>query len=51
VAYLVEALCYKPEGRGFDYVRDHWDLSVTLSSGHTITLGSTQPVNVGRTVA
>jgi hypothetical protein len=24
VAYLVEALCYKPEGRGFDSRSGHW---------------------------
>jgi hypothetical protein len=29
VAQLVEALRYKPEGRGFDSRRDHWDFSLT----------------------
>jgi hypothetical protein len=24
VALLVEALCYKPEGSGFDSLRSHW---------------------------
>jgi hypothetical protein len=24
VAQLAEALCYKPEGRGFDYFRPHY---------------------------
>jgi hypothetical protein len=24
IAYLVEALCYKPEGRGFDSGWGHW---------------------------
>jgi hypothetical protein len=24
VAYLVEALCYKTEGRGFNFKLDHW---------------------------
>jgi hypothetical protein len=31
VAQLVEALCYKPEGRGFDSRWSHWNFSVTLS--------------------
>jgi hypothetical protein len=25
VVQLVETLCYKPEGRGFDSLRSHWD--------------------------
>jgi hypothetical protein len=29
VAQLVEALRYKPEGRGFDSRRSHWYFSVT----------------------
>jgi hypothetical protein len=29
VAQLVEALLYKPEGRGFDSRWSHWDSSVT----------------------
>jgi hypothetical protein len=29
VAQLVEALCYKPKGRGFDSRRSHWNFSVT----------------------
>jgi hypothetical protein len=29
VAQLVEALHYKPEGRGFDSRWSHWDFSVT----------------------
>jgi len=28
VAQLVEALCYKPEGRGFEF-RCHWNFSLT----------------------
>jgi membrane-associated PAP2 superfamily phosphatase len=28
VAWLVEALCYKPEGRGFDS-RHHWIFQLT----------------------
>ena len=29
VAQLVEALRYKPEGRGFDFRWSHWNFSVT----------------------
>jgi hypothetical protein len=29
VAQLVEALCYKPEGRGFDSLWHHWNFSLT----------------------
>jgi hypothetical protein len=29
VAHLVEALRYKPEGRGFDSQWSHWSFSVT----------------------
>jgi hypothetical protein len=31
VTQLVEALRYKPEGRGFDSRWTHWNFSVTLS--------------------
>jgi hypothetical protein len=31
VAQLVEALCYKPEGRGFDSRWYHWNFSLTYS--------------------
>jgi hypothetical protein len=31
VAQLVEALRYKPEGRGFDSRWCHWNFSLTLS--------------------
>jgi hypothetical protein len=31
VAQLVEALCYKPEGRGFNSRWSHWNYSVTYS--------------------
>jgi len=31
VAQLVEALRYKPEGRGFDSRWGHWDFSLTQS--------------------
>ena len=29
VAQLVETLCYKPEGRGFDTPWFHWNFSLT----------------------
>jgi hypothetical protein len=29
VAQLVEALCHKPEGRGFDSRLCHWNISLT----------------------
>jgi len=29
VAQLVEALCYKPEDRGFDSQQCHWNFSLT----------------------
>ena len=29
VAQLVEALCYNPEGRGFDSRWRHWNFSLT----------------------
>jgi hypothetical protein len=44
VAQLVEALRYKPEGRGFDSRWDHWDFSLINPSGRTIAVGSTQPL-------
>jgi hypothetical protein len=31
VVWLVEALCYKPEGRGFDSRQDDWIFQFTLS--------------------
>jgi hypothetical protein len=37
----VDALCYKPEGRGFDSWWCHWNFS---SSGRTMTLGLTEPL-------
>jgi len=30
VGQLVEALCFKPEGRGFDSQLGHWNSSLTL---------------------
>ena len=44
VAHLVEALRYKPEGRGFDSRWGHLNFSLTQSSGRTMVLGSTQPL-------
>jgi hypothetical protein len=40
VAQLVEALRYKPEGRGFDSRWFHWH----NPTGRTMALGLTQPV-------
>ena len=31
MAQLVEALRYKPEGRGFDFIWCHWNFSLTQS--------------------
>jgi hypothetical protein len=31
VAQLVDALCYKPEGRGFDFRLCNWNFSLTKS--------------------
>ena len=41
VAQLVEALCYKPKGSGFDSRWCHWNWH--NPSGRTVALGSTQP--------
>ena len=41
---LVEALCYKPESRGFDCRRCHWNFLLYNPSGRTMTLGSTLPL-------
>jgi hypothetical protein len=43
VAQLVEALRYKPEGRGFDTRWDRWKFSVN-PSGRAMALESTQPL-------
>jgi hypothetical protein len=42
VAQLVEALCYKPEGRGFESDQVYF-LNLPNLSSRTIALGSTQP--------
>jgi hypothetical protein len=44
VAQLVETLRYKPEGRGFDSRRRHWNFSLTYPSGRTMALGLAQPL-------
>ena len=45
VAQLVEALCYKPGGRGFDFRWCHWIFFDWHNpSGRTMALGSTQPL-------
>jgi hypothetical protein len=31
---VVKALCYKPEGRGFDSRWSHWNFSVTSFRSH-----------------
>ena len=33
MAKFIEALHYKPEGRGFDSKRDHWAFSLTVLLG------------------
>jgi hypothetical protein len=44
MAQLVEALCYKPEGRRFDCRRCCWNFYWYNPSGRTIALGSTHPL-------
>jgi hypothetical protein len=44
VAQLVEALRYKPEGRGFDSRWCHWIFFVDSPSGRTLDLRSTHPL-------
>jgi hypothetical protein len=44
VAHLVEALRYKPEGRGFDSRYCHWNFYWHNPSGLTIALGLTLPL-------
>jgi hypothetical protein len=43
VGAVVEALSYKPEGRGFNSRWCHWNFSLT-NSGRSMALGSTQPL-------
>jgi hypothetical protein len=45
LAQLVEALRYKPEGRGFDSRWFYWIFFIDHNpSGRTMTLGLTQPL-------
>jgi hypothetical protein len=44
VVQLVEALCYKLEGCGFNSQWGHWDFYVLNPSGCTMALGSTEPL-------
>jgi len=41
MAQLVEAMCYKPEGRGFDSRLSTWNFSLANPSVRTMTLGLT----------
>jgi hypothetical protein len=49
VAKCIEALHYKPEGRGFDSKKDHWAFSLTvlLRSVHTLNRNEYQGYIVG----
>jgi hypothetical protein len=50
ITYLVEALCYKPEGRGFDSRWGHWIFfNLPNPSSRIMGLGSTQPLTEMRT--
>ena len=44
MAQLLEALRYKPEGRGFDSHCCHWNFHWHNPSGRTMALGLTQPL-------
>ena len=44
VAQLVEALRYKPEGRGFDSPTVSLDFLIDNPSGRTVAVGLIQPV-------
>jgi hypothetical protein len=41
---VVEALRYKPKGRGIDSRWYHWNFSLNNPSGRTMALGLTQPL-------
>ena len=41
---MVEAIRYKPEGCGFDFRWGHYIFRYLNPSGHTMALGSTQPL-------
>jgi hypothetical protein len=40
---FVEALRYKPDGRGFDYRLNNW-IFLLNHSGRTMAMGSTRPL-------
>jgi hypothetical protein len=44
VAQMVEALCYKPKGRGFDSRWGRWIFNWPNPSSRTMTLWSTKPL-------
>ena len=44
MAQFVEALLYKPEGRGFDSLWCHWNFSSHDPSGRSMAVGSTWPL-------
>jgi hypothetical protein len=41
VAQLVEALCYKPGGRGFEFQWGNWNFLGIVHSGRTMTFEKT----------
>ena len=41
---MVEALCYKLEGHGFDSQYDKWNFSLTILLAAILPLGSIQPL-------
>jgi len=47
--HLVEALYYKPEGRGFDTRWCHWNFNWHYRSERTMALGLTQSLTVMNT--
>jgi hypothetical protein len=44
VAETLVALCYKPEGLGFDYLWCHWNFFIDKPPSRTMVLGLTQPL-------
>jgi hypothetical protein len=44
LAQMFEALCYKPEYRGFDSRWGHWTFQLTYPSSRTVVLVSTHPL-------
>jgi hypothetical protein len=49
VAQVIEALRYKPEGRGFDSQWCHWNFHCRNPLGRTVSLGSAQLLTEMRT--